>query len=58
MTTKMEFTDASREVFVEIRDGNELFARTRMPYMSAIVFRYSWEGSHMDSDRTCEIVSI
>lgn len=59
MTTKKVAApvDTSRGVWVEIREGNEVFARTPMSYMSALVFKANWERSHLDSDRTCEIVS-
>ena len=59
MTTKKVAValDTSRGVWIEIKglDG-EVFARTPMPYMSALVFKATWEMSHIDSDRTISIV--
>ena len=59
MTTKKVAVapDTSRGVWIEIKglDG-EVFARTPMSYMSALVFKATWEMSHIDSDRTISIV--
>ena len=59
MTTKRVAVtpDTSRSVWVEIRDGSgEVFARTPMSYMSALVFKVTWENSHLDSERSIHIV--
>ena len=59
MTTKKVAVapDTSRGVWVEIKGSDgEVFARTPMPYMSALVFKATWEMTHIDSDRTISIV--
>ena len=59
MTTKKVAvaTDTSRGVWIEIKDSSgNVFAKTPMPYMSALVFKATWEMSHIDSDRTISIV--
>ena len=59
MTTKKvaAATDTSRDIWVEIRDeSGAVFARTPMRYMSALVFKGTWESAHLDSERSIHIV--